>query len=231
MTTNLPVVDAEDFMSQFGSDGKPTRPFEVRSGTWLSHERVYGITSLNGVVFGSHINFQCPSTLTTLDGLDCADRVCITDYGNLHTLGNLVLGDYCRLRGLTSVRHLGTLKCGRRCVLDDLQDPVELGTPKLTADEMQIIRQIDIKQLGMELWHYDKPGCGTVHCLAGWAEVIKTKKHDAAALEYKADHFDDASLTSDIGNRLLPNLSHLFYAQDASESVREMIKRLQALPE
>jgi len=190
--TNQPglAFDAEDVMKYIDEDGRPTQAFRIVSGV---HDSLPGVRSLNGVVVDNYVGLNIPDVVD-LDGV--------------------ILGDHVRLLGAESLMRIGTAKIGKDVTIEEVNDGIDLGTPKLSRKELEIVRQIPLDKLNMRYWHSK---CGTAHCIGGWVQVICGLPCEGGMGKV------------DFANRL-PSLLHCVYMIRATNSVREMLQRLQALP-
>lgn len=178
--------------------------------------------SLAGMHVGAFTTVILPISLKTLDGVHCDRRAVLRQCDNLQTLGNAVLGTGVRLENLHRLESLGTATFGNAVELNGMPDGIDFGTPELTDDELRIVQQIKLDMVELSMWHSDSPGCGTAHCLAGWAEAIHCRDNDLPIGKSGESAYR-------IGCDLLPHLSHLFFAVKCKQSVREMLVRLQAI--
>ena len=118
------------------------------------------------------------------------------------SLEGLTLAQGCVLYDLTSVTSLEGLTLAQGCELQGIDSLREIPVVEVTASEAEILGKIPVENVVMTSWH-----CGTTHCLAGSAQY--------QAGDMSADPRSE-------GKRLLPSVSHLFFAP--TEPVRQWLK-------
>ena len=171
--------------------------------------RLYGltsVTSLKGVQLVQGCVLSGLSSVTSLEGVQFAEGCALCGLSSVTSLEGLQLAKGCELYDLSSVTSLEGLQLAPGCKLYHLPSDVVIPEIPVSADEAAILEHIPVESCDMSTWHRET-ACGTTHCLAGYAQFL----------------CGDMSLDSyDEGCRLLPSVSHLFYAP--TKPVREWLK-------
>ena len=172
----------------FDAEGRPTSEIEV------------------------HGHLQAPTYTTSLNGVTVMPGASLGNLRHVTTLDGCVLCEGASLFNLCSLRTVGSAKIGAGCLLHGLPADVHLGTPKVSPAELEILQRIPLTNLSMQEWH---GSCGTVHCLAGWAQVLCHGTTRTNGLS-----------VGEVGAKLLPSLSYAFYAMQSTAEARAMIVRI-----
>ncbi len=147
--------------------------------------------------------------LTHLKGVRGAPGVNLHRLTSLKTLDGFVGAPYMNIRGLISLETLGDYKPVLTTGLFDLQI-LEVNPRYITDEEVDILKRIPLDKLVMEDWHSE---CGTVHCLAGWGQVLTMPKNER--IHTPIDGFN-----------ALPSMSPYFYFVRGEDKIKEYILSL-----
>ena len=187
------------------------------------------IKTLAGFVGAERMGLHVLSSLTTLEGFEGSERMGLHGLSSIKTLDGFVGAKYMELRGLTSIEtldgfigseHMGLIGLTSLETLGDYKPELnitllnlkvlEINPRYITDKEVDILSQIPLDKLGMENWHSN---CGTVHCLAGWGQVLTVPEDERAHTELD-------------GFNALPSMSPYFYYRNGEDKIKDYVLSL-----
>lgn len=173
------------------------------------------LTTLRGIQLANDCELHDLYSVKSINGIVLPVGCKLYDMRALKAIHNVTMRAESLIAEVGNVRRITKLNAHPEATISGLFEPVHIGIPQLRKNELKWLLRIPTDKLDMTTWHQT---CGTVHCLAGWAEVFKKNGGSMSNFSRDAD---------DIGTQTFPSLAWIFYNTDLTMSVSDLLTRIQ----